>query len=472
MRLSPKQREALDLVTKGRYFPTFVKEEDGWHARWRAIGVDNDWVDQYVRSAAMTRISEDAEDQRHETLHDAWLMALKSITGLVRWDESECAEFAAELGAWSGSAEEDVSARRDVCLEFIATADRFAIECPVPYGRRRLKALGQAAYVYGPLRGLRADASGRRLVCELSHSEAEGFVRTSARELADAGYSVSGVDLSAAVTADAVVKAKDDSPRSAEVKLVVRVAGEPITAEEIRFLLEQNSTLVFFRDRWIEVDRGILKEALRALERGGGSVNALSFALGIGHIGRLELEEVRAHGWLRGLVNELRAAGRLEGLDGLGGLDGSGGLEGFRGELRDYQRRGVEWLSFLTGHGFGALLADDMGLGKTIQVIAWILSAKVRPVLIVAPLTLLANWRHEFAGFAPSLRVYVHQGEGRHLASGFRDTALAADVVLTSYNLLVKDYREFAEVEWGRWCWTRHRPSRIPIPRRRGRCAR
>ena len=443
MRLSQKQREALDLVAQGRYFPTFVKEEDGWHARWRAIGGDNDWVDEYVRSAARTRMSEDAEDQRHETLHDAWLMALKSYTGLVRWDERECAEFAGELQVWSGSAMEDVVARKDVCFEFIATHDRFEIECRVPHGRRRLKALGQAACVYGPLRGLTVDTARGRMVCSLTHAEAESFVRVHAQELANAGYTVRGVQVQAAVTADAVVKSNGDARRSDEVKLVVRVAGEPVSLEEIRFLLEQNSTLVFFRDRWIEVDRGILKEALRALERGAGrSVNALSFALGLGHIGRLELEEVRAHGWLRGLVNELKAAGH--GTLTLPKVQ----LEGFRGELRDYQQRGVQWLSFLIGHGFGALLADDMGLGKTIQVIAWMLSARVRPVLVVAPLTLLANWRHELTGFAPSLRIYVHQGENRHVASGFRFAVEQADVVLTSYNLLVKDYCGFAEIKW------------------------
>ena len=42
----------------------------------------------------------------------------------------------------------------------------------------------------------------------------------------------------------------------------------------------------------------------------------------------------------------------------------------FRGELRSYQRRGLDWLAFLTRFGLGGCLADDMGLGKTIQAIA------------------------------------------------------------------------------------------------------
>ena len=82
--LSPKQSEALRLIAESRIYPDFLREEDGWHARWRGLGADNPWIDEYVRAAAMTPLSADAEDQDHETLHDAWLMALRSRTGLVR----------------------------------------------------------------------------------------------------------------------------------------------------------------------------------------------------------------------------------------------------------------------------------------------------------------------------------------------------------------------------------------------------
>ena len=502
MKLSPKQREALKLVADGKFFPTLVKEEDGWHARWRAIGVENGWVDEYVREANVTRLSEDAEEQKHETLHDAWMMALKSRTGLVIWDEGECAAFAAELEEWSGSAAEDRAARQSVVFRFLTsgreTASTFCVACEVPKGRRRLKALGQAAYVWGPLVGLRVlntetqrhrDTEVLRhgveggeppsLCVKISRTEAEDFIRAGARNLRDAGYCVEGVDISASITASVEISDSSQSnnrksEQSNSFHLTVRVAGEPVTAEEIRFLLDQGSTLVYFRERWIEVDRGILKEALRALEKGvGKKASALGFAMGLGHVGPLELEEVKAHGWLRGLVNELQSAStRVNGDSSadrmtLGPADPP---KGFVGELRDYQQRGVEWLRFLTGHGFGALLADDMGLGKTIQVIAWALRLRsceveklrssrmpeasqplnlsTSQLLIVAPLTLLSNWKHEFAKFAPGLKVYVHQGDGRHVASGFKRAVAEADVTLTSYNLLVRDYTEFAEVAW------------------------
>ena len=496
MKLSPKQREALNLVADGKFIPRLVKEDDGWHARWRVLGVDDegvgDWVDEYVRESTLTRLSEDAEDQKHETLHDAWILALRSRTGLVVWDEAECAAFAAELEAWGGNAEEDKIARREIVFKFECSNVRnvrmfeclgkaeFEISCDVPKGRRALRALGQAAYVWSPLVGLKTERSKglkpqtSNLKLSLSHPEAEDFVRHAARELRDAGYVVEGVDLAAEITASAEVDAEqsggDAASPTPSFRLTVKVAGEPVTADEIRFLLDQGSTLVYFRDRWIEVDRGILKEALRALEKGAGkNANALTFALGIGHVGALEIEEVKAHGWLRGLVEELRGSSSKFKVQ-----SSKFQAVGFQGELRDYQKRGVEWLRFLTGHGFGALLADDMGLGKTIQVIAWILGivrlndcsdcsiaggmdnrtieqseqSNNKPILIIAPLTLLSNWKHEFAKFAPSLKVYVHQGEKRHLASGFRKTVAAADVTITSYNLLVRDYTDFSEIEW------------------------
>lgn len=455
--LSPKQLEALWFVADGRFIPDLVHEEDGWHARWRVPGEDNPWIDEYVRSACMTRLSEDAEDQKHETLHDAWMMALKSRTGLVRWDDAACAAFAADLAEWHGGAEEDVTARRSIVFEFVPAGEQFLIRCAVPKGRKGLRALGQSAFVFGPLRGLRRQ--GECLVVALTRAEAESFLRSGARELVDAGYTVTGCEIQAKVSAEAELHGSDEEASAASAsavtaKLVVKVDGQVVSADEIRFLLEQKSTLVFFRDHWIEVDRNILKEALRALERHGEAaltVNAaVGFARGIGAFGRLELETVRAHGWLRGLVNELRNSPAVAGR-ALPSVCGA--IPGLRAALRPYQARGVAWMKFLTDHGFGALLADDMGLGKTVQTIAWILlnrsnCSAAAPVLIVAPLTLLSNWRHECVKFAPGLKVYVHQGDNRQLARGFARMTQDADVVITSYSLLVRDYSILRETDW------------------------
>lgn len=63
----------------------------------------------------------------------------------------------------------------------------------------------------------------------------------------------------------------------------------------------------------------------------------------------------------------------------------------------------------------GCPVADDMGLGKTLQLltfIAWYLQKPdAKPVLVVAPVSLLENWQREmekfFApGFARVLTLY------------------------------------------------------------------
>ena len=460
--MTQRQIDALRIVAEGKFVPCLVKEEDGaWYARWRGIGGDeNAWIDEAVRSAAMSPLSADAEHQHHETLHDAWLMALRSRTGLVIWDDAECSAFSAILADWAARADDSAASRNSLAFTFVSSGGEFFIDCTFPKGRDEYAALGRSVEFFGPLRNLRMSADGV-MRASLNRSEAELFLRSGARRLRDAGYAVAGCEVAAQITAHIDLDAGEAAAASAplKAKLVVHVAGEEVDAEEIRFLLEQGSSLVFFRNRWIEVDRGILREALRALERADGGklsrIEAIAFAQGIGSVGRIQIEEVRAHGWLRGLVNELRASGSLS-------LH-TGPVRGFVGELRPYQARGVAWLKFLTDHGFGALLADDMGLGKTIQTIAWLCLQSIQSTgsrlpttgpqspsanLIVAPLSLISNWRHELVRFAPGLRVYVHHGDRRHVASGFRKAVAENDVVLTSYTLLVKDYTDISEVAW------------------------
>jgi len=428
--------KAAERIARGDFLPDLVREQDGWHARWIPKEVDS-----FVRKAAMTPLSAHAENDTHETLHDAWIMALKSETGLVRWDDAECAAFAEVLREWRGDEEKGAGGQKSITFCF----EGEAISCAVPRGRAALRALGEAVKIWGPLRGM------DNFNVSLTKSEAEDFLVRGAKALRAAGYGVEGDDLAAEITTEVEVKGGggqrnlqlplSTSTSNLNLKLTVHVAGEKVTAKEIQFLLDQNSSLVFFRNRWIEVDRNILKEALRALEKSGQCrltrMQALAFACGIGRIGHLEIEKVAARGWLRGLLGRLKGEGKKAPYS----------LLPTPYSLRSYQQRGVAWMSFLTQNGFGALLADDMGLGKTVQVIAWMLGKK-GTTLIVAPLTLLANWRHELARFAPSLRVYVHQGERHKLTRGFQSEAKRVDVVLTSYNLLVKDHRLFGEVAW------------------------
>ncbi|HEY6078248.1 MAG TPA: DEAD/DEAH box helicase, partial [Polyangiaceae bacterium] len=118
---------------------------------------------------------------------------------------------------------------------------------------------------------------------------------------------------------------------------------------------------------------------------------------------------------------------------------------GLQATLRPYQEAGVEWLGQLIQHEAGGVLADDMGLGKTLQTIAHLVREKEsgrqdRPNLIVLPTSLIGNWQRELAKFAPALKVCVLHGPKREQHRG---EVAGADVVLTTYPLLVRDIESF-----------------------------
>lgn len=115
--------------------------------------------------------------------------------------------------------------------------------------------------------------------------------------------------------------------------------------------------------------------------------------------------------------------------------------EGFLGTLRDYQETGLSWLAFLREYHLNGILADDMGLGKTVQTVAHIQNEKLagrltHPILVIAPTSLMGNWRREIIAFAPKLKVVVLQGPDRHQ---YFPSIAQADVVLTTYPLLPRD---------------------------------
>jgi superfamily II DNA or RNA helicase len=115
-----------------------------------------------------------------------------------------------------------------------------------------------------------------------------------------------------------------------------------------------------------------------------------------------------------------------------------------QGTLRPYQLDGLNWLQFLREYDLAGVLADDMGLGKTVQALAHLLTEKQagrldRPALVIAPTSLMANWRDETLRFAPDLRLLVLHGTDRH---AHFEKLSDYDLIVTSYPLLRRD-KEF-----------------------------
>jgi hypothetical protein len=128
---------------------------------------------------------------------------------------------------------------------------------------------------------------------------------------------------------------------------------------------------------------------------------------------------------------------------------------------KPHQIDGYRWLVSCWRKGTpGALLADDMGLGKTFQALAflaWLRDEQTsrKPVLIVAPTGLLANWKDEIAqhlmseALGPVVNAYgvglnrAREGAGRDIEMGRAsldpDAWSHAGVVLTTFETM-RDY--------------------------------
>jgi hypothetical protein len=145
--------------------------------------------------------------------------------------------------------------------------------------------------------------------------------------------------------------------------------------------------------------------------------------------------------------------------------------------LKEHQLSGLGFmqhlLSLAPDRCRGVLLADDMGLGKTLQILCLIARAReedpsMPPALVVAPLSLLENWREEADKFLlpGAVRLLTAYGDGlahlrvdkasvdeqlrreglvRFLTPDWRGDA---DVVLTTYETLRDLEFTFSRERW------------------------
>ena len=134
-----------------------------------------------------------------------------------------------------------------------------------------------------------------------------------------------------------------------------------------------------------------------------------------------------------------------------------------KAELRPYQKEGFYWMAHLCKNNFGACLADDMGLGKTLQTITLMqhlysqseqkqvvsvdgqrslfddYSSVLSSSLVVAPTSLLHNWKNEFRRFAPGLKVLVYAGNERLKIRDLKRKFDYYQVVISSYGTVRND---------------------------------
>jgi superfamily II DNA or RNA helicase len=130
----------------------------------------------------------------------------------------------------------------------------------------------------------------------------------------------------------------------------------------------------------------------------------------------------------------------------------------FKGELREYQKEGCNWLMFLREYGLAGILADDMGLGKTIQALAMLCkhyqNGKTKvdraPSLVVAPTSVVYNWLSEASKFTPALKtaLFLGRDRGELLARLKKEGADRPQVIFTTYGIIRRDYEQLKNIQF------------------------
>ena len=120
------------------------------------------------------------------------------------------------------------------------------------------------------------------------------------------------------------------------------------------------------------------------------------------------------------------------------------------GDLLPFQLDGVRVLVSRSE----VLLADDMGLGKTVQVIAALRilfhEGAVESALVVAPASLVYQWRGEIKKWAPELRVSTVRGPAQQRSMAW---AHPAHVFVTTYESLRSDLTHHGDCGPRRTTW-------------------
>ena len=230
------------------------------------------------------------------------------------------------------------------------------------------------------------------------------------------------------------------------------IGDTKISEAEIRRLLKETEGLMLIKGKWVEVDRTKLEKTLQAFEKAkelmeSADLNlreAARFQLDIKERLDVDDEDISlnvSHGeWLNSVIEKLTHPHLIANVNPSKAL---------KANLRDYQQKGLNWLSLMDSLQLGACLADDMGLGKTVQILALMSRIKRssrKANLLILPASLVDNWVREIEKFLPTLRYYVAHPKLRHKDVAAIDESNVADI--NRYELIITTYSLAGRYEW------------------------
>ncbi|HCI82597.1 MAG TPA: ATP-dependent helicase [Ktedonobacter sp.] len=232
----------------------------------------------------------------------------------------------------------------------------------------------------------------------------------------------------------------------------IALGDTALSFKEFERIVKLKMPLVQVRGQWVELQPHEIEKAIaffkKKQHKGEMSLNE-ALRLGLGQNGSdlgLPVEGVEAEGWIDELLHGLQEGVNIQQIEQPDTLHGT---------LRPYQRKGFSWLAFLKQFGLGACLADDMGLGKTLQLLTLLLYEREKqkegmftPSLLICPMSIVGNWQRELQRFAPSLSVMVHHGPDRLSGETLLYEMKRHDVVLTTYNIALRDKEDLTAMEW------------------------
>jgi SNF2 family DNA or RNA helicase len=328
-----------------------------------------------------------------------------------------------------------------------------------------LEELGRAVPLFPQIEEALEEAKPTKL--HLTADEANEFLRETAEVLDQSGFGVivpawwnePERRLGAKLNADSDSSTSTDSSvggigvdQLCDFRWEVVLGGEPLSRAELEELAALKMPLVRVRGQWVSLRQEDIENALELYDGTDEGEMTVAEALQTGSDlaasdPELPVVDHQFEGTLEQLVDT--------DLDLDEWIDDAETPERFDGQLRPYQKRGLGWLGYLEELGFGGCLADDMGLGKTIQILARLVEERNKgkpsgPTLVICPLSVVGNWKHEAHEFAPNLRVYVHHGGDRTSGTAFEEAMADHDLIVTTYGVVRNDIDQLREYQFHR----------------------